>query len=342
VTALSGLQELELRRTLEKLWSETAAELPNTESGAMASAELALRVPDGPLRLAVDGAGHRHLLIPVPAKDPAVDDWHSAGVRLRTTVRVVDDAVVRFLDLECRRDDLNGVFTGLATEVCAIVAAHRETSAYSLTNILESWRELLSGARQRWTVPRLAGLYGELLVLERLLRDDPDATASWVGPSGATQDFSRNTHALEVKTSVSPTGRLVRIHGIDQLERPESGSLALIWARVNALERGVADDIPSCVQRCLASASSAALLSRLDQIGLPSLASVELHEISFDLVERRIYEVDSSFPRITPDQFIGHAVPGGVHHVEYIVDLDTVPVSELDLADVVDRFLERA
>lgn len=307
----------------------------------MASAELALEVPAGPLRLAVDDAGHRHLLVPVSPEERLIGEWRSAGVQLNVLVKVVDDQVVRFLDLECRRDDLTGVFTGLAADICALIAKDRHISGRQLSAVLESWRKLLSGG-QVWTVPRLAGLYGELVVLERLLDADPTATETWVGPTGAPQDFRRRVHALEVKTTTSAVGRTIRVHGTDQLERSENGSLTLLWSRFAVRPHGAADDLPAIVERCLQKAASALLLHRLDEIGLPSLTSEGVRGVSFELSERRIYDVGPNFPRITPDRFVAGIVPAGVQLVEYAVDLDTVPASNLDLTTVARTFMEIA
>ena len=339
MTTAGGGQALELRRTLEKLWSEVAGQVPSTESDALASAELALYAADGPLRLAVDRLGHRHLLVPTGAAGDAVPEWRSEGVQVRAAMKIVDGEAVRFLDLECRRDDLNGVFTGLVADICVAVAKDAHISDHGLVAMLESWRELLGGARREWTVPRLAGLYGELAVLELLLRRDSGATQTWIGPTGAPQDFRRHPHALEVKTSTSAVGRSIRIHGVDQLEKPTGGALTLVWTRLAAQPRGSGDDIPSVVERCLAAADSPQLLGLLDRIGLPSLSSTELRDVSFELVERSVYDVGPEFPRITPDRFVGGAVPGGVQAVEYGVDLDTVVPMEEDLISMLGRFL---
>jgi hypothetical protein len=338
--AMNGGQALELRQMLERLWSEVQTRVPSTDRGALATAEMALHTPAGPLRLAVDESGCRHLLVPVPLGDRAVVDWLSSGVRMTTRVKVVADEPVRFLDLECRRDDLSGVFTGLVAEVCAVVAFQGQISGPDLSRMLESWRKLLGGDPQVWTVPRLAGLYGELLVLERLLDHDPACTETWVGPAGAPQDFRSHPHAIEVKSTASPTGRRIHVHGADQLECPASGRLTLVWYRFAVSPDGGGDGIRRAVERCLAKANTSGILSRLDQIGLPSLNSMEVGGVGFELVEQRIYDVDPDFPAITPAKFAGGSVPPGIQSIEYVVDLDTVAASEDDFDSVAIRFLE--
>jgi hypothetical protein len=337
-----SLQALELRRTLERLWVDAATQLPATEAGAMSSAELALYAPAGPLRLAVDRNGSRHLLLPLSDDDPNFDGWRSAGVNLTMNLRIVEGEAVRFLDLECRRDDLTGVFTGLVAHVCSMVAREQKISAAELAAMLESWRELLGGDRQTWTVSKLGGLYGELLVLESLLAQDPTATAWWTGPTGAPQDFRKGAQAIEVKSTTSTVGRMVRIHGVDQLETPEKGDLTLIWRRFAVVSRGEGDNIPSVVERCLAQAASSGLLTRLDRLGLPSLSSADVCSVGFKLIEERSYHVDATFPRVVPDSFRGGAVPPGVLNIDYVVDLDSVPSHDGEVEDFLRSFLKAA
>jgi len=88
---------------------------------------------------------------------------------------------------------------------------------------------------------RLAGLFGELVVLERLLERRGDAANLWTGPSGHRHDFTGVTRSVEVKTSTATEGRRVRIHGLDQLEAPSGAGLDLVWVRVeqNASGRSV-------------------------------------------------------------------------------------------------------
>ncbi|MFK4056817.1 PD-(D/E)XK motif protein [Brevundimonas sp. NPDC046655] len=59
---------------------------------------------------------------------------------------------------------------------------------------------------------RQAGLFGELLFLERLIGASvPDAVATWVGPDRQAHDFRRGDDEFEVKT----TGGQLRIHRIN-------------------------------------------------------------------------------------------------------------------------------
>lgn len=336
----AGGQESRLRSTLESLWRNISVESPITDAGSLSSAELKFPSSEGPLRLALDTHGMRHLLVPLAATTAAIEDRHSAGVHLITRDLVIDDAPVRYLDLACRRTDLAGVFTGLVADVCLALARDPHEPGKTLTRNLAAWRELFGGDRPAWTVPRLAGLFGELVLLEEMLRRRPSASRYWVGPTGVGQDFRSDRNAIEVKTTTAMQGRVVRIHGTDQLDPPAAGFLSVVWCRVIAGEPGGGESVPKLIERCLALGGDQPLLSLVDRLKLPALTSTELTAVTFELVERRLFDVDASFPRITPDRFAAGTMPAGVGGVEYLLDLDVVTPSDDDLGSLVDRFLE--
>jgi hypothetical protein len=231
------------------------------------------------------------------------------------------------------------VFTGLAADVCERIAAEPELSATGLGRVLDSWRTLFAGG-DAWTTSRLAGLLGELLVLERLLTLDRGAVGTWRGPHGAAHDFRAVRHAIEVKTTAASEGRIVRIHGTDQLETPVGGSLTLVWLRLAARSapagRSVADVLDSCLE--LAD-DPASVMAGLDVLRFPALSAPVVQATRFEVLEERWYPVEGHFPRVTPDAFATGAVPAGVGGVEYLVDLDTVPNALIDGAAAAKRLV---
>jgi hypothetical protein len=323
------------------LWSDVARNEPIVAAGSLSSADLKLPTTAGSLRLALDAHGLRHLLVPCADETAQVEDRESAGVHLTTRTLVVGSRPVRFLDLACRRTDLSGVFTGLVADVCLALAQDGHDPGTVLARTLASWRELFGGRRQQWTVPRLSGLYGELLVLEKLLEHESSSASTWEGPAGAAHDFRSHPNAIEVKTTPAPAGRVVRIHGVDQLERPVTGFLTLVWCRVAVVASGAGETIPNVVKRCLKLGGDQPLSSLLDRLVLPPMTSPDL-AVDFELIEHRLYDVGPDFPRITPDRFSDGATPAGVGGVEYLVDLDTVSPSDEQLPELARRFLENA
>ncbi|MFF3458006.1 PD-(D/E)XK motif protein [Streptomyces sp. NPDC002730] len=316
----------QLRETLELLWARLDRESQPVPTSPMLSAELKITTPDGCLRLGRDVDGGRHLLVPIGATQRLDDDRRSAGVHLTSRVLLVDDMPVRFADLHCRRGDLSGVFTGLVADVCARVAVEPEASPFRLAQTLNSWRLLLGGQAERWTVPRLAGLFAELTVLDQLLEISPAAVEAWQGPTGSAQDFRTARHAIEVKASASAGDRIVRIHGADQLEAPENGPLHLAWFRISVSSGQSSRSVLDLIRSCRSKASAVETLdARVATLGIAGTADSVVADTRFEPTEERWYEVDAGFPRIVPACFIEGAVPVGVGGLEYLVDLDNVP-----------------
>ncbi|MDY0811001.1 PD-(D/E)XK motif protein [Kitasatospora purpeofusca] len=316
----------QLRETLELLWTRLDDESRSGPPALMLSAELKITTRHGLVRLGRDADGMRHLLVPISPTQRLDDDRRSGGVHLTSRVLLVDDMPVRFADLLCRRRDLSGVFTGLVADVCARVAAEPEGSPFRIAQTLNSWRLLFGGQTGRWTIPRLAGLFAELVVLESLLDERSDALGAWQGPTGCAQDFRSTHHAIEVKASTAAGGRIVRIHGVDQLEAPEGGTLYLAWFRVAVSTGQAARSILDLVECCRAKADAVDLLdARLATLGITGEANAVVADTRFESTDERWYEVGDAFPRVIPASFTHGAVPAGVGGMEYLVDLDNVP-----------------
>ncbi|MFF1869271.1 PD-(D/E)XK motif protein [Kitasatospora herbaricolor] len=316
----------QLRESLDGLWERLDRESGSAATTLMRSAEIAISAPEGAVRVGRDADGRRHLLVPISLGQRLDDDLRSAGVHLTTRVLLVDDLPIRFADLVCRREHLNGVFSGLAADMCARVAVQPADVPFRIAQTLNSWRLLLGGQAERWTVPRLAGVFAELLVLERMLEIEPASVRAWQGPIGAAQDFRSTRHAIEVKATVSTSGRVVGIHGAEQLERPPNGCLDLAWFRLAVSSASEARSVLDVVEACRRLADRVDLLeSRAAAIGLNDCDDPVVAGTRFEPVDERWYDVDESFPRIVPESFRHGAVPLGVLDLEYLVDLDNIP-----------------
>jgi hypothetical protein len=114
---------------------------------------------------------------------------------------------------------LIGQVTG---SVLADIAPHAALArAVELWDTLVAQTAILSEERQ-------AGLFGELLLLERLLKSGiADAVSAWVGPDRQAHDFRLGPVEFEVKTT-SSAKRVHTINGIGQLSPSVDCRLFLI------------------------------------------------------------------------------------------------------------------
>ncbi|MFE0458190.1 PD-(D/E)XK motif protein [Kitasatospora sp. NPDC058965] len=322
---------------MERLWARLDKEALSRPSELMLTGALEIATPHGLVRLGRDAEGRRHLLVPVARLQRVDDDRRSVGVHLTSRVLLVDDLPVRFADLVCRRQDLSGVFTGLVADLCAQVAVEPDDAPAGIARTLSAWRLLLGSQSGRWTMPRLAGLFAELTVLEELLTVSSEAARTWHGPTGSAHDFRTAHHAIEVKASTTAGGRTVRIHGVDQLEAPAGGSLHLAWFRVAARAGNEGRTVLDLVESCRARASTLDILDeRLSALGINASLEPVFAEARFESTDEQWYEVDHTFPRIIPTSFAEGAVPSGVSSMEYLVDLDNVP-ARADRLTALDR-----
>jgi hypothetical protein len=132
----------------------------------------------------------------------------------------------RWLEVSTSVPRLFESFYRLITQITAAVvsgtAAHEALQqAIGLWDSLVEEISLLSEERQ-------AGLFGELLLLERLLLNGTsDAVASWVGPDRQPHDFRVGAREFEVKTT-SGAKRVHTINGLGQLQSSTNCTLYLI------------------------------------------------------------------------------------------------------------------
>lgn len=319
-------QRRRLQELLSGLWRQVAT--PD-ESAQMLTTTLELVTPEGRLRLGRDREGLPHLLVPVGRSDVGEPLRGTEGLSLDVRDLLVEDLPVRFLDLACLRADLSHVFAGLAVDVCLRLLSRPGEPVDSVTTVIDEWRALLERRPSTWTPSRCAGLFAELVVLRRLTAMDAGALTTWAGPFGAAQDFRVPHRAIEVKATVGAEGRIVRVHGSDQLEAPAGGELHLAWFRLGetpgdnggATLRTLLDQIGAAV------ADVKLWAECLSRLGVPAAPQQGFEDRRFSVLEERWYQVGPTFPKVVPAAFADGAVPAGVGGIDYLLDLDVVPVT---------------
>ena len=320
---------------LEGLW-DAAAQRP--VMSAFRTTTVGVDTTQGPLLVGVDAAGRRHLLVPIAAKHTLKQDVEGRAVVLRRRALEDEHSYRNYASLELVDDKLSDLFTALCVEVADRISAAPDRAVAVLRKVLEDWRALLAGTREILGPSALAGLFGELHLLRALVARDPGAAAFWTGPSGSAQDFHHGPAAVEVKTTLSPEGRAVRVHGVDQLDVVEPGRLLLHWSRVRS-DQG--ESVPDLVDEVLAHTDDAGGFRALLRLAGYQETDREIYaRRRFEVLESRTYEVGPGFPRIVPAGLGGDAVLAGVGPVEYTVDLDAAAANDhLSTVDPVELLL---
>ncbi|MFE0377545.1 PD-(D/E)XK motif protein [Streptomyces inhibens] len=249
-----------------------------------------------------------------------------------------DNSYQEYVDLGCLRSDVNDVFTSLCADIVAATEALPSNPVKALYQVIDRWKALFQAGGALLGPEQAAGLFGELLVLEKLLRTDPSAHRLWRGPSGHRHDFGTGVRAVEVKSVVGREAHRVRIRGLGQLEAPRNGTLYLAWFK---LERaaGAGVGLVELIDRILRLADDeSALLTLLASAGYRSADAERYLDVRFVVTEEHWYDVDAAFPKLTSALLLDAGVSVQVQDVHYTIDLSAGRLPALR-GDSIDEYL---
>lgn len=321
------------RDLVERLWDGLEAEQV-TGRRRFRITSLPVDTVNGPLAVAIDFEGHRHLLVPIESNQQVRRGLD--GPVLVLAKRPLEDEHVYqvYADLGCQCPDLDDLFTLLCADVLRSAETFRANPIKGLYRVLDRWRALFQARGAPLGPEQIAGLFGELTILARLLKDDPSAHRLWRGPEGYRHDFTNGISAVEVKTTLDGDDRRVRIHGLDQLEPPTEGSLILTWHRLDRA-RQAGESLPGLVERTLRMCDDErALLGKLALAGYRPADNDAYRDAHFTVTDERWYVVDTAFPQLTGNDLAAAGIPIRVLDVAYTVDLSMEPPTPLEQDEV--------
>jgi hypothetical protein len=306
--------------------SETAREqlavgwaiLTAPSTGQLNAFTLDFATPDGNCRIALDGGGVRHFLIPIDENgDPIVP---SGKQNLELVVRdlVFDGALGKYLDLSCADSSLARQFDEVILDLIEELRSSTNPRTDAL-NCISRWRRLFRSTFGRLSPEQRVGLYAELTVfrLALALRGD-EVTAAWRGPLGAEHDFEFASGCLEVK-GVGTGARFVTIHGVDQLASHDGRPLALLLAAVEVSADG--ETLDQLVSEICAGLEEPAPFSALvAEAGWVA----GIYSNRYSASTAHLIEVTDSVPSLTPHRLVSGLLDGGIDRVRYDLSLSAL------------------
>ena len=305
--------------TLERIFQSIGSDMTSKALGMFSLAKTDVLLPEGCVYVAEGTRRHRHLLIPIPTRKELRKDEVSRGIVMEEMYLQDDGHQKLYLSVECTDPDFNRLFAIIAGEMLAVLGTGDAFAACVST--LDRWRALLNappgpplGDRQ------LAGIFGELLVLEQLcLVDVVRGFDAWQGPLGSDQDFLHNHRALEVKATLKKHSWEVQISSLKQLDDSMSDALHLGVFRL--LKSPYGTPITELVERiCAMGVNRAQLMSKLAEVRYREAHQERYADFRVEIDDFRFYQVKDGFPRLTATT-IG-ACPQGVQNVSYALDLE--------------------
>lgn len=235
----------------------------------------------------------------------------SAGIRI--TITLIDESLSHSFSTMCY---------DLAERSSDAGSADR--SFFIFMAALSHWAELFRvKSRTGLTRQEAIGLYGELLVIKRLIENswiDSDAIVqAWRGPHGDARDIGFNGHRIEVKTQLATKAKSIKITSLDQLDDSD-GSLFLVLNRITSSDGGESlnDLVAELVGMLRASSYGIAEFYRKLELAMYDASSAHASEL-FVLDEMIAYQVIDDFPRLTP-----LTVPVGISAVKYEIQGSSV------------------
>lgn len=309
----------DLGAEIERRWVQLGS-VP--ADGQMKVVDLPQQVAAGQLLLGIADDGAR-LLVPLAADAHRSfkSERKSRGVNLLLRSLEQEGGNRWFLDVVCLKSELRWLFSSFVADVLLRFERHPDVDPTSIVETCYSaWRALFAAAGPRMTMKQLAGLYGELLVLDRLLALSVTAASRWKGPLGEPHDFIGPGLDIEVKTTLSDEDDIVHIHGLEQLAAQEGSQLCLAHLRVETPSPD-GESLGEVVARLEEIDQSGRLRGLLAAAGYQDEERRAYSEVTFRLVDEHWFMVDASFPRLTAATFAGGVVPEGLGDFRYTLDL---------------------
>ncbi|MGW2646534.1 PD-(D/E)XK motif protein [Streptomyces sp. NPDC001393] len=340
------MNDEDFRKLVEEHWAALETEQTTGERRLRVS-QLPVMTAQGALTAGVDHEGYRHVLVPVHTHRKIRTSPDGPVLRLSKRPLEDDETYQTYADLACLRTDLNDLFTDLCVDALSAIAALPENPVKALYGVLDRWKALFQSQSAPLGPDQIAGLFGELLVLDRLLSRDSSAHRIWRGPEGHPHDFAAGKAAVEVKASAATGNRKPRIHGLDQLDAPPGGTLCLAWFGLETPGAGDAGlGFLELLEQTLHSCDDeTALLTMLAGAGYRPIDAEKYRGIRFVVKEERWYRVASDFPRLTKQTLLEAGVPVSVQDVEYTIDLSAdipAPMTAEEAVQMLDRLIQES
>lgn len=307
-------------------WEEVAAK---TLTGDLLRVKRVASVSGVEIVAGVDSYGQRHILVKLEDEMPDPPEQRTRGLSLRVRDLAEPGADHgRYIDIQCHEAAGHAALGAIGNEIIESMASESHDPGAAVTRVVSRWRRFWGQIPQSLlSVQEQIGLFAELWFLLTWLATRlplSQAVSRWRGPLGARHDFESPGISFEVKASMAVRGPSHRIHGLTQLEPPESGSLFLFSLQVRN-EDGAANSLPGIVrQGQRLAASDLAVAERLEDLlakaGYSASHEAEYEKLRLRIIAEGLYRVSEDFPRLVRTSFPG-GVPGGVDEIDYDINL---------------------
>lgn len=263
--------------------------------------------------------------------------WRGMGFRI--IPQVGPEPGMKHVCLYVESPEHRSVFMTVCSDIIrTLESSDMSSRVKNLQNCFNRWSRFF----ERWSLEGLSterqrGLFGELVVLETLIKSEfstLDGVSSWKGSSGAHQDFVFLGAAIEVKTTISKEPRKVSVNSERQLDDRDLESLSLVVLTLNEVESdgiSLPDAVATLRQMLEKNVKASSIFeSKLVEAGYLD-SDADKYSKRYTIRSREIFDIRSGFPRIV-------SIPDGIGDLRYTVMISACRSFEKTLGDMVTEF----
>jgi len=239
------------------------------------------------------------------------------------------------LDFSCKRNDFKNNFILIINEI--IEESIKSNKLFeSVKSIINKWFYFLQKPKQeQLSENEIIGLIGELLSIKDLNEFITMETVieSWVGPLKIKRDFIFKNTEIEIKTSSTKKGHVHTVHGFDQLSALKDGQVYVYSWNISkdltmqsfSLNTIVSEIVDICGDNTILIEK---FYDKLNLLKFDSRDSELYEEFKFRLIDKKLFIVNKSFPKIDRNSF-NFKLNSMYLDLNYTIDLNNLESIEL-------------
>ncbi|WP_424464153.1 PD-(D/E)XK motif protein [Pseudoclavibacter helvolus] len=204
------------------------------------------------------------------------------------------------IKIACLDPSLAAIFTTFIEDLIGDLSEEADVPQLIVASAAR-WRRLLQVAGRELSAHAMAGIYGELLFLERAVAElGSSSLHDWQRQKHDSHDFSGATGCVEVKTTGMQSRAAVGIHGLRQMLPCSPAPLTLAVAEVAVT--GAGESIDDVIERVLTTGVDPELFADklADQGYVYKMPASE--KFSFELRTWRFWSINENSPVLSSRQ----------------------------------------
>lgn len=275
-----------------------------------------------------------HILI--RCDESIFEDENRKGISITLkNIDTHDRGSFNVLDFSCKRNDFKNNFILIINEI--IEESIKSNKLFeSVKSIINKWFYFLQKPKQeQLSENEIIGLIGELLSIKDLNEFIKMETVieSWVGPLKIKRDFIFKNTEIEIKTSSTKKGHVHTVHGFDQLSALKDGQVYVYSWNISkdltmqsfSLNTIVSEIVDICGDNTILIEK---FYEKLNLLKFDSRDSELYEEFKFRLIDKKLFIVNKSFPKIDRNSF-NFKLNSMYLDLNYTIDLNNLESIEL-------------